>query len=222
MTSPVDLVIDTIGSDADTVLAVALACSGDGFRTLGCDDDIDLGIDRQSRIWVHRIGPRPGELSIRLFILVDGRTSTETGNFTLNVRASVATADACVSPIDISGGGALIGFIAPSPIGVVGQRGTCQPDTAAGETEAIARVSGPPDGDVDFDVFSNFFDPDVYLRRNRCTGPEIACNAGDGTGAAGFRFHTPLGPVSTMSGGDYFLFVDGVDTAGAYLVSYEP
>ncbi len=222
VTSTVDLVIDTIGSAADTVLAVALECSGEGFRALGCDDDIDRGIDLQSRVWVHRFGPPPGSFSARLFILVDGRTSTETGSFTLNVTATPAAADACAAPIDISGGGALIGFIGPSPIGVIGPTGSCQSDASAGEAEAIATLSGPPDGDADFDVFSNFFDPDVYLRRNRCTGPEVACEAGDGTGAAGFRYHTPLGPLSTMSGGDYFLFVDGVDTAGAYLVSYEP
>ncbi len=222
VTTPVDLLIDTIGSAADTVVAVALDCSSDGFRRLGCDDDIDLGVDLQSRVWVHRFGPPPGTSSARLYILVDGRTSSETGTFQLNVRASMAAADACLSPIDISGGGALIGFIAPSTASV-GYRGSCQSDAAATESEAIATIYGPPDGDIDIDAFSNFFDPDLYLHRNRCaTGPEVDCVAGDGFGAAGFRYHTRMGPTSTTPGGDYYLFVDGVDMAGAYLVSYEP
>jgi hypothetical protein len=222
VTTTVDLTIDTIGSDADTVVAVATTCSGAGFNALGCDDDIERGVIHDSRVWVHRFGPRSGETRRRLYILVDGYNSAATGDFILNVSATAATADSCAAPIDISGGGGLVGFVAPSPLGVIGPRGSCQGFGDGSLTEAIARFSGPSDGTATFNVYSNFFDPDIYVRRGSCAfGTEIACTAGDGTGAGGFRYHTGL-TAGTTAGSTYFLFVDGIDTASAYLVSFEP
>jgi hypothetical protein len=216
-----DLVIDTVGSTADTVLAVGTTCSNTGFR-LGCDDDVVAGVEYQSRVFVHRFGPAPTERTRRLYILVDGFDSSAVGAFTLNVSLTrPAATDACRAPIDISDGGSLVGFIGPA-VSVITMTGSCQTLAEGGLNEAVAAFTGPADGDVTIATYSDSFDPDLYVRAAPCaTGSEVACIRGNNTGAAGYRYASGLA-VDVTAGSSYFLFVDGASAAGSYFVSYEP
>jgi len=218
----VDLYIDTLGSAADTVVSVATSCDLTGFAELGCDDDIDQGRMMASRIWVHRFRPTTIGSTRRLYILVDGYDSSTNGAFQLNVRAELATGDSCGAPIDISGGGSLIGFLTPSVLPLIGPRGSCQPSGSGADLQAVASFHGPGDGNARFDVYSDDFDPDVYVRAAPCaSGTEIACVAGAGGGAAGFLYRTRL-DTTTTSGSTYYLFADGAAGGDSYWVSFEP
>jgi hypothetical protein len=216
-----DVRIDTIGSTTDTLLAVGAACGTAGFR-MGCNDDIDDGRIRSSRIWVHRFGPTAAGVARRLYILVDGYSSTATGSYVVNVQVSTPAApDSCSGPIDISGGGALVGFLGPA-IAIGGPQGSCQGSGSAFLAEGIATLVGPTDGGASFDAYSNDFDPDVYLRRTPCaTGAEVACVAGDGTGARGYTYHTRLA-TGVPAGNRHYLFIDGAGANDHYFVEYEP
>ena len=220
ITSLSDVTIQTVGSAADTVLAVGLECSSSGFRALGCDDDIDTGINTASRIWVHRIGPRPGTTSVRLYILVDSYNSSITGDWALSVNVSPASADTCAAPLDITGGGSMIGFISAA-LSIGGQRGSCQ-SLADTSGEAIASFAGATSGSFRFLALSQAFDPDLYVRSAPCgSGTELDCVAGNGSGAAGWRYVTEYSDTVTP-GSRYYVFVDGASASGAYWLSYEP
>jgi hypothetical protein len=218
-----DVVIDTIGSVADTVLAVGTTCSSTGFR-LGCDNDYDGGETTESRVFVHRIEPGAGSASVRLFILVDGFEPSSTEAFTLNVRVTAAAPDTCRGgPIDISGGGSVVGFVSGPAIAPMTELGSCQAVGDRPLLEAIATFTGPPSGEITTTTYSDAFDPDVYVREDPCgTGTEVECVAGDGFGVSGYRYATGLSTAVT-SGDPYFLFVDGAPgTGGSYFLSYEP
>jgi len=220
VTAAVDVTIDTIGSTTDTLLAVALDCSAAGFR-LGCDDDIDTGVVTTSRIWVHRFGPGAGMTSRRLYILVDGYNSAATGPYTLNVTVSPARADTCGTPIDISGGGSLVGFVSAAAI-VGSQTGTCQPAGRRMSPEVVATFTGPADRGARFTAMSDDFDSDLYVRSAPCaTGTEMACRAGTGSSMGGYTYWTRL-DVGVTPSTRYWLFVDGATAGGAYFVSFEP
>ncbi|MEM9191072.1 MAG: putative metal-binding motif-containing protein [Myxococcota bacterium] len=217
-----DIVIDTIGSTADTVLAVGTDCNNFGAFRLGCDNDFDVGVTTESRVFVHRFGPGPGEMSRRLYILVDGVGPGELGAFTLNVSVGRAQTDACPTAIDISGGGSLVGFVNRTAIGITPQTGTCQGIGDIADAESIATFTGPTDGTAEFIAFSNDFDPAVYVRAAPCaSGTEVACDDGNGFGGNGYRFRTDL-TAMTPSGMQHFVFVDGVTSSGSYFLSYEP
>lgn len=213
-----DVTIDTIGSAADTVLAVGLTCSTSGFQA-ACNDDYDApSVTRQSRIWLHDVGSAFS--ATRVFILVDGYDSGETGGFVLNVNRDAAGADTCPTgtggslPLEITGGGTVVGFITDF---TGAQRGTCQ---ASWDTnpESIFRVRGPSSGNMEFDVYSIEFTPTVYLRRAPCgSGSERDCDVGASIGGgisqASIR-------ESVSSGDLYYFFVDG--GRGSYAIYYQP
>jgi len=215
----VDITIDTVGSTADTVLGVSTECDSDGFR-MGCDDDIDTGRDTDSRIWVHRFGPGLGMTSRRLYIVVDGFDSGEVGDFTLNVSVETAHADSCRMPLDVTGGGSLVGFM-PIASAIGGPRGSCQ-SPGDRSAEAIATFEGPSDGNARFTTYTNDFDPDLYVRSAPCaSGTEQGCEAGDGSGSAGYTYSTRL-DVSVAPSTRYYLFVDGGSATDHYFCSFEP
>ncbi len=219
VTTTVDLEIDTIGSAADTVLAVAETCSSAGFG-LACEDDIDSTVITDSRIWVHRFGPTSGSLPRRLFILVDGYSSSALGAYTVRVLATPARFDSCALPIDISGGGSLVGYLTPSAI-TIGNTGTCQPPGSSADIESIARITGPGTT-MAFTAYSNDFQPDLYVRQFLCgTGGEVACAAGGGGAAMGYSWHTELTTASTAAR-PYFVFIDGAAGTSQYWLTYEP
>ncbi len=209
-----DVTIDTIGSAADTVLGVGLACDMAGLQA-ACDDDFDGRMGTASRIWLHRVGSNVGTL--RVYILVDGYRDTTTGDFVVNVQQRAAAPDTCSSiggtpPLDITSGGTVLGFVD----GFTGfQSGSCQTDPF-NPAEALFLVRAPSDGTFDFDAYATDFTPDLYLRRG-CTGTEIACDEGSALGGGvNGAFLNPSG----SAGESYHLFLDG--GRGAYALYYSP
>lgn len=211
-----DVTIDTIGSTADTVLGLGFTCDMRGFQTL-CNDDYDRRSTTDSRLWLHRVGS--GATSTRVYILVDAYDSSVTGSYTLNVRVDAPAVDGCSAPggqLDITGGGALVGFQSSF---VGNQRGTCTPG-AFNPPEAILSLTAPSSGRVEFDAYSADFTPDLYLRRAACDGPgasELDCVNGSsvGGGINGASLN------ETVTAGDrLWLFVDGGRTS--YAVYYQP
>ena len=140
LTALSDVVITTNGATADTVLAVATECSMAGFG-LGCDDDIVPSANIASRIFLHRFGPGPGGAPVRIYVLVDTYSNaTTTGAFTVTATITAAAADACSTPISITGGGTLVGEMNAGFSGV-GAHGSCQPPTDWGDQEALAQYA---------------------------------------------------------------------------------
>lgn len=212
-----DVTIDTIGSMADTVLGVGLACSEMGLQAV-CNDDYAgaSGPTRDSRVWLHRVGATGG--TTRIYILVDGYSGSTTGDFVVNVASIPAADDSCSSisgatPMDITGGGTVLGF----QTGFIGgQRGSCQPigDTSP---EAVFRLTGPGTGNVDFSAYSMDFVPDIYLRSGMCTGSEVGCALG---AAIGGGINGASLRRSVSAGTPYYFFVDG--GRSVYAIYYTP
>ena len=192
------------------MLAVALGCDQASFERV-CNDDFDPSVGDESRMWVHRVTSTGGT---RLYIMVDGFDATAGGGFQLNVQRTPARPDTCPSvvgtaPLDISGGGTLLGV----QTNALGQnRGSCQPVSNT-SGEAIFRLTGPSNGSARFDVYSTDFVPQIYLRTACAIGAtEIACQAGAAGSASITQTVTP--------GTTYYFFVDG--GLGSYAVYYSP
>jgi hypothetical protein len=208
-----DVTIDTIGSSFDTVLAVGTECTPTGLRE-ACNDNYDERVSRTSRIWLHRVGSLFG--TTRVYVLVDAfDAGASSGTYTLNVRVrNPAAADSCWGPMDISGGGTVLGF-QTNVTGV--HRGSCDPSLLTAP-EAIFRVTGPPSGNMDLLVRSRDFTPILYLRSNDCSiGTEVGCVVGAPLGTGVNEAHLRIGARSGMA---YFFFVDG--GRGRYIVYYRP
>ena len=214
-----DVVIDTIGSATDTVLAVGFDCTQRGFQTACNDDYGDPDTSRESRIWLHNVGSLGS--STRVYILVDAYDSSTAGSYVLNVNRNNAGSDSCPSglggalPLEISGGGTVVGVLS----GVAGsQRGSCQSATDF-SPEAIFRVRGPSAGVMDFTVYSRTFSPDAYLREAPCgSGRELECD--QGSSIAGSLGQADI-RQSVTSGDLHYLFVEG-DRGGTYALYYQP
>lgn len=213
-----DVTIDTIGSDADTVIAVATECSGRGFSWV-CDDDLRPGDGTDSRVWVHRIGPastvplRPR----RLFILVSGWRSTTVDDFELHVEVHGAAPDTCSEPIDITGGGSVWGFVTAGA-GGFGPTGTCQEPAETGEREGVATFRADATDMVALTAASRAFVPDLYVRQAPCSsGVELACEKARGVGGGESLADFP---ISVVDGTRYFVFVDGVGATTLGTVDY--
>jgi hypothetical protein len=198
-----DLVVDTIGTAADTVLGVGLDCSNTGLMAV-CNDDYD-GSAYPSRIWVHAIGNPL--LPTRVYILVDAYQSSTTGDFVVNVRRTPVAPDMCPAgaspvPLEITGGGSVLGFTA----GVSAQRGNCQ-DVFEMSPESIVRFRPARSGTATIDVYATDFVPDLYSRVAPCsTGSELACDVaapiGGGVNQATVSFGITGGTL-------YYVLVDG-------------
>ena len=219
-----DVRIDTMGSGvADTVLGVSLGtCTGASFAA-ACNDDQDPSSVITSRIWLHNIGPRTPGTSLRVFILVKSYAAAATGAFRVNVAVSPARADSCAEPLDITGGGLVVGAIAPSVISL-GQRGSCDPDRISTAAEAVFRVTGPSDNQLwSIDAYSMSFTPILYTRgvgTSSCNmaGSESSCDLGSG-GAARVE------NVAAMSTRTNYVFVDGASmatSASPYALVFDP
>jgi hypothetical protein len=211
-----DVTIDTSGSAADTVLAVAFECSATGFSGV-CNDDMDSNAGTASRIWLHRFGSNAGPS--RFYVLVDTFGSSDTRGYALNVRRQSVLPDTCptgggASPLEISGGGAVVGFnTAASSF----QRGSCSPLVDFG-SESIFRFRRATAGNVNFDVFSLDFTPDAYIRRAPCSsGTEIGCEEGRVVTGTLSNVLIRRNVVATEL---HYLFVDG--GPGNFVVYYEP
>jgi hypothetical protein len=227
ITSLSDVIIDTTGSAEgnDTVLGVHFSdCRA---PILVCNDDQDPGAVVTSRIFLHRVAPPFGASSLRVYVYVDGRDPRAAGAFTLHVRVLPARPDACSSePLDISGGGTVLGFGLISGVGAA--EGTCQSITERGELEGIFRIRTPADRDHErISVVATSFTPDAYLRQQPCgSGTELACQIGRDIGGGIRRAELRARdlPPDTFQ----FLFVDGMLGTGpgggphAYRIDYDP
>jgi len=214
-----DVVITTDGGTSDTVLAVATDCNETGFA-LGCDDDIANPGNTSSRIFFHRIGPAFGSTSRRIYVLVDAYGSGTTGSYTVTATVTPAAADSCMAPIDISGGGTLVGQLGTPVAAIPSPSGSCQTIPFITDMEAVASFVGSSDGTQTFTALSRSFIPEVYVREGMCgTGAENACVVGS---ALGGGLNRAILGSTVASGTRAFLFVDNGTSSGRYTVDYNP
>lgn len=223
VTSLSDVVIETAGSSVDTVLAVALDCA---TAPTVCNDDRDPGASpsvTESRIFLHRVVPPIGSPSLRVYVFVDGYNASATGAFTLGVTIQPARADSCTAPMEITGGGTVLG-IGPFVPGS-GTYGSCQGFSDRSDGEGVLRMRPPADRDhQQIDVYSTTFVPEIYLR-NGCTGTQLDCDIGSAIGGGINAAQVSTGTVSETS--TQYLFVDGMGpsptgTPHGYVVVYDP
>lgn len=218
VTTASDIVVRTSGGTADTVVAVGTECSAAGFA-FGCDDDIAPGMSTLSRVFLHRVVPMAGGPPVRVYVLVDGYDGTATGAFTVSATISPAAADTCTAPIDISGGGTLVGIMGFG-VGPAGPHGSCQPTTDWGDPEAVAVFAGSADGTQTFSAASGAFNPALYVRNAMCGNgaSENSCVTGTAGGGGG----TALLDATTPSGTRGYLFIDNGVSRARYMVDYTP
>ncbi len=221
-TGLVDIELDTIGSGADTVLAIR----NDGrcgmlFPSACHDDRIPSAGDLDAKIWVHN-WPANREL----WILVEKAGGRAADDFRLNVHVRSAAGDQCgAPPIDISGGGVLAGYVGgpamggdggPLPPVFVGRyEGSCG---GHGKAEVLARFTARYDRQG-FTTWSIDFSPITYVRTACSDGDsEEACSTG--TWMTSF-FRSRL--RTELDRGDRgYLFVDGADRGDWFVSLYEP
>ncbi len=219
VTSLSDVVITTDGGTSDTILGVATDCTETGFG-LGCDDDILNPGNTSSRIFFHRIGPAFGSSTRRVYVLVDAYGSGTTGAYTVTATITPAAADACTAPIDISGGGTLVGQLGTVGAALPSPSGSCQTIPFITDIEAVASFTGSADGMQTFTAYSRSFNPEMYVREAMCgTGAEDACVVGMALGGGVNR--AILG-ATVPTGTRGFLFVDNGGSSGRYSVDYAP
>ncbi|MDQ3034608.1 MAG: hypothetical protein M3Y87_19520 [Myxococcota bacterium] len=218
-----DVTIDTMGSSADTVLAVAFDCS---TAPTICNDDRDPGAGTTSRIFLHRMAPAIGSASLRVYVFVDGYSASSTGAFTLEIAIAPARPDSCAEPLDITGGGTVLGL---GPFGATptGPSGSCQGFSDRGDGEGVFRMRPPSDRAHDqIDAYSTTFVPEIYIRTGCMGGSELDCDIGSAVGGGINAASISTGSVSESS--TQYLFVDGmVGTTPAggphgYVVVYDP
>lgn len=208
-----DVVIDTIGSTADTILNVAFTCDGTAFTSQSvCSDDFGgSSAGTASRIFLHRVGATG--VTTRVYVLVDAYRGSDTGAYQLNVRWGDAAGDGCVTatPMDITGGGTVLGVVTNTSSFQSGSCGSATP-------EAVLRFTGPASANVRLTTYSTAFGPDIYLRTG-CASGELACVSSTAIGGGVERAEIRTG---VTSGTTHYFFVDGGATGSAYAVYYEP
>lgn len=221
VTTASDVRIDTMGSAVlDTVLGVGLTCDEANFGR-ACNDDQDPGSSTTavltSRIWVHNVAP-PAFGSRRIYILVKAFSGSAAGGYTLNVNVTPVRADSCTEPLDITGGGLVVGWVTPGAA-AFGPSGSCDPSPTFDDREAVFRFRGPSDGQLyNVTASSAEFAPILYTRSS-CTmsSTESACDA-DSARAV-------ITAVPAPSGVLHYAFVDGVPPisfSAAYSLSFDP
>ncbi len=211
-----DVIIDTIGSDFDTVLAVGTTCSTRGFE-LGCNQNYSVGTVL-SRIFVHQYSPG-GSRGSGLFILVDAASATSIGHYVLNVRVVAPSPDSCEGPLDISGGGSVVGFVRAGNA----YAGSCQDFGGMLQSESVLSFTGESVDGARFRAYSNDFRPFLYVRDD-CDGDDLACVDAMG-GSMPYANRAEL-DVMVTAGTAYTLFVDGALPGPFsdlhYLLLYDP
>tara|TARA_B100001750_G_scaffold165282_1_gene133861 strand:+ start:31 stop:1431 length:1401 start_codon:yes stop_codon:yes gene_type:complete len=209
-----DLEVDTIGSGFDTVLAAGTSCGSFQLGGRGCNDDIDPGTTLQSRLWVHRVGTVA--IRTRVFFLVSGYDDGAGGPVTLTVRRRNAISDTCDGPLDITGGGSVIGFAGgiENPTGQ--NDGSCQTFSERFDPEG-AFVLEPARQRLRLRAYTDAFSPVVYVRLQCEDADDLICDR-DGRGITSIDQDIPLGFLPM----DVNVFVDGAGNGDAYTLDYRP
>ena len=212
----VDVAIDTFGTDAgvDPVLSVGQPNGACGAFDLACYDDLSTTprIDRQSRIWLHRVGAT--RTPTRIYILVSGYNASATGSFVVNVHVTdPAAQDTCpvglASPLDVTNGGLLVGFAhSGSGSGMTLSRNCGR---GAGTPEALVSFrpfTDAPSSSVQFTAVGRDFAPVLYARTSCADiGSELACQPNSMTMPTNT---VSLSVAPDMSSARRFVFVDNL------------
>jgi len=225
VTGVVDVRIETAGA-VDTVLATATTCDATAFRDR-CNDDRDPDSVTTSRIWLRRVGT--AGMTTRVYVLVDEFSGSDPDTATLTVSVSGASPDVCPTttgprPLDVSGGGVVLGRIAPA-VGPIpsGMRGSCQSPTSM-TPEAMFRIDEPDRNLNRLEAVTTGFVPDLYVKPGGCAAPaamEIRCVNGSGSGGGGTAVieDATSGNTSTV----FYAFLDNAPAAGGeYRFTFDP
>lgn len=219
--SDVRVMLTASDPDADVVVAVGVTCGSDAFANT-CNDDYDPGETVDSRVWLHRVQPLFLSGSLRLYVLVDATNSdTDVGAFTLNIDVTPVGGDTCGGdPLDISGGGTVVGVMPFLSFGGGDQRGSCQSDGERSEREDVLQFRSEG-SQAHFSAISLDFAPDLYVRET-CddSDTELACRRG-------MTSRTNEISPSLEAGSTNYLIVDGwgmtsIGSTAGYRVVYDP
>jgi hypothetical protein len=205
-----DYIIDTVGSDADTVLSVTDDCGNWNFAGRGCNDDIVFQENRQSRLFLRKLGNAPGLR--RVYILLSQYAGSSPTEWILNVESVASQDSMCDQGMDVSLGGGVIGYIAPSAprSGFTG----CI-DSSWTKREQHFRIITSNDSEVRVRSWSDDFDHGV-TRRGSCFGGAAACDSA----GAGDRAEISWRPRRS----EERVMIDGSDGSEGdfYTLQYEP
>lgn len=193
---PGTYVIDTLGSETDTVLAAYDGLCGN--TELGCNDDDAYGTSRQSRIVLDIVEPH------FVTIVVDSYAG-ESGSFQLRINQAWT----------------LVNVVLPSvvPVSVLASTAglpdhstsTCNGKISSSDYTYLYRA--PTTGTYQFLAESSGFDPVLTLRESGPAGRELACND-DFTGA------NPSVTYALYEGQLIALVIDGFDgSSGTFRLS---
>lgn len=221
VTSTSDVRIETTGM-VDTVLASATTCSTAAFAPR-CNDDRNPGSDTTSRLWVRPVVVPSGG-SVRVYVLVEEYSGPDPDPVTVTVTVTPPTINTCPvgssRPLDISGGGTVLGNLQSS--GIAGSvRGTCQ--GAVSGSEAIFRIEEPDRVMHELVASAPGFVPDLYARYGGCaSSPEVACTTGSGSGGSGGSA-TLTDVTGTASSQLFYVVMDSFPIGGGeYTFTYDP
>ncbi len=220
-----DIVIDSVGSTARVVLAVAEGCNDVSFMSQSCATTISNS-NRRTRLMLHRYTPQAAGRVI--YLLVDGASEGEKGAFTINIDVTAATDDACDDVMDLGACGTVLGFVSKYP-GV--EQGVCQDLSGLGAPESILHVLGPADKRLEVTVGSPDFVPVLYAREecgNDDYDASLGCALGEsnggpgGGGPWGGEGGTARLSVEAKANSDIYLIVDGASVGDRYLLRCVP
>lgn len=201
---PMDLVVDTLGSELDTVLTIREGlCSG---PIVACNDNFE-SLD-QSLVTI--LDAAPG---VPYFVQLDSAAS-DAGTFQINLhrRTEPPSNDACQSslpavdiPATLSGS---TRFATNDEASI--QFGGAGPDV-------VFKVDLTNGESVFIDSLGSTFDTILYARQGSCNGPEVAAN----DGVLGKR--TARLVMSGLPSGTYYVFLDGKTPAdrGDYVLKFD-
>jgi hypothetical protein len=125
-------------------------------------------------------------------------------------------------PLDLSGGGTVIGNLGAS-VGASAIRGSCQPVTSTAP-EAVFRIDEADRNLGSLDASSAGFVPDLYVRWSGCaTGTEVACVRGTSGSGSGGTAHLESVMGTGTSSNIFYVFLDNFPMSGGeYQLRFDP
>lgn len=222
---PADVIIDATASEAHTVVAAAPDCGGAAFGRR-CNGRVSDAVP-SGRLFLH------GFEGGALYVLIDAVSPEEVDGFDVTIETRRRAPDSCDGePLDITGGGVVLGRLQPGPFGSGGrERGCCQGPGGIGAAEAVLQLRSPADGTAEFEVTSTTqgFAPVLYARDGVCTAfdRELLCDGGvelDCTQSSNSVFGSGAATAAAQvrPGDRVFVFVDGALSEADYRLHYRP